>query len=129
MTKIPKLWLLILLPALITGCINLDLASTDEEAFSRLEAAGSDLTRVHPFDFYLYHPDESGAKELCGYLETEGFEVSLQQGATEGSWLCLASTRFVPSLDKLAEYRDFFDETVGVYGGEYDGWETMVIPK
>jgi hypothetical protein len=53
----------------------------------------------------------------------------VKEGAVEGEWLCLASLSFIPSLEKLSELQTVFEALINQYGGEYDGWETIVIPK
>jgi hypothetical protein len=62
-------------------------------------------------------------------LELEGFLVSVQEGATEGDWLCLARLKFIPSIEKLSELQVVFEDLIAKFGGEYDGWETIVIPE
>lgn len=111
-----------------SGCAILNSNQSDQAALDSLREAGSDLTKPHPFDFYLYHDDQSGARIICAELEKEGFLVTVQAGAIEGEWLCLASLSFVPSARKLSELQEGFEELIATYGGEYDGWETTVIP-
>ena len=120
---------LIVLLAMLVSCTNLNMADKDEKALENLHKSGSDLSQVHPFDFYLYHQHEPGAKDLCSHLEAEGFLVNVREGAIKGEWLCLASVRFVPSVNKLQEYQALFDTLIDEYGGEYDGWETIVISR
>jgi hypothetical protein len=120
---------LIFLSIIVIGCSFLDSSSTDEEVLQELREAGSDFSRLHTFDFYLYHPDEMGATDICGELESEGFQITVREGALEGEWLCLASTSMLPSIEKLAEFELLFEGLIGLYGGEYDGWETIVIPE
>jgi hypothetical protein len=86
------------------------------------------MAKVHPFDFYFYHPDQTGAEQICMQLRADGFQASVMEGAFEGEWLCLASLSFVPSIDKLSELQEKFESLIDQYGGEYDGWETIVIP-
>ena len=111
-----------------SGCSILNNNRSDQAALDSLQEAGSDLTKPHPFDFYLYNNDLSGAQYICAELEREGFLVKVQEGAIEGEWLCLARLSFVPSARKLSELQEVFEELIATYGGEYDGWETTVIP-
>jgi len=62
-------------------------------------------------------------------LEQEGFQVSVQEGAIEGEWLCLARLNFIPSIEKLSELQVVFEDLITQFGGEYDGWETKVITE
>lgn len=119
---------ILLVAAFISGCSLLNVAASDQAVLDSLRDAGSDLTKPHPFDFYLYHPDESGAAQICTQLRDDGFQVTVMEGADNGDWLCLASLRFEPSIEKLSELRVKFDHLIDQYGGQYDGWETIVMP-
>jgi regulator of RNase E activity RraB len=112
-----------------TACSFLDLAESDQTALDSLRDAGSDFSKIHPFDFYIYHNNQSGAQKICEELELDGFQVSVQEGATEGDWLCLARLKFIPSIEKLSELQVVFEDLIAKFGGEYDGWETIVIPE
>jgi hypothetical protein len=139
---------LIITVALISGCemlnsTNSDQATLDalreagsdlskvhpfEATLDALREAGSDLSKVHPFEFYFYHNEQLGAQHICAELRDIGFQVIVRAGAIEGEWLCLASLGMVPSIDKLNELNSDFNELINRHGGEYDGWETIVIP-
>ncbi|MCJ7535663.1 MAG: ribonuclease E inhibitor RraB [Anaerolineales bacterium] len=114
---------------LTIGCSSPNFADSDQAALDSLRDAGSDLAKTHPFDFYFYHNNKAGAQFICAELEKDGFHAAVQEGAIEGEWLCLASMSFIPSIEKLTDVQSVFDELISTYGGEYDGWETVVIPK
>ena len=120
---------LLVVVALVCGCGILNSGESDQAALDSLRDAGSDFTKTHPFDFYLYHPDQSGAEQICAQLRAQGFQVTVREGAIEGEWLCLASLSFIPSIEKLSELQGAFDDLISQYGGGYDGWETIVIPR
>jgi hypothetical protein len=119
---------LIITVALISGCEMLNSTNSDQATLDALREAGSDLSKVHPFDFYFYHNEQLGAQHICAELRDIGFQVIVRAGAIEGEWLCLASLGMVPSIDKLNELNSDFNELINRHGGEYDGWETIVIP-
>ena len=130
MRKIFHCTLLILgLLLLLSACDMLSLSETDKEALDSLRDAGSDLTKAHPFDFYIYHNNKADAQLICADLKQDGFQASVREGAIEGEWLCLARLSFVPSIEKLTEVGLLFEEIISKYGGEYDGWETIVISE
>ena len=101
---------------------------SNQAALDSLRDSGSDMTKMHPFDFYLYHPEQPGAVQICSQLRADGFRVNVEEGAIDGEWLCLASLSIVPSIEKLSELANTFERLTEQYGGEYDGWETMVMP-
>ncbi len=111
------------------ACDLLNLSKTDQATLDSLRDAGSDFSKVHPFDFYLYHENKAGAQRICAELEQSGFQVSVSEGAIQGEWLCLARLSFLPSVEKLSELSRVFEELINVHGGEYDGWETIVISE
>lgn len=127
--KIKILLFFSILVTILSACDSLRLYETDQAALDSLKEAGSDLTKPHPFDFYLYHNNKAGAQRLCGELNRMDFRVVVQEGALEGEWLCLASLEIVPSIEKLDELSQMFEGLIDSYGGDYDGWETIVISK
>jgi hypothetical protein len=68
---------LLIIAVILSGCGQLFPDDSDQAAFDSLREAGSDLTKSHPFDFYIYHPEEAGARQICSELRTEGFQVSV----------------------------------------------------
>jgi regulator of RNase E activity RraB len=119
------LWLFLLL---VSSCTNLGLTSTDQDALDNLREAGSDFSKVHPFDFYIYHPNKQGAEDICAGLAVKGFQVETRVATAGGEWLCFASLEILPTLENLSQQEQIFTELINTYGGEYDGWETIVIP-
>lgn len=122
------LFFLIMGLALVTSCGILNSGNSDQSTLDALQEAGSDLSKVHPFDFYFYHDEQLGAQQLCTELREMGFQVTVRAGTIEGEWLCLATLSMVPSIDRLTELNSDFNGLIDQYGGEYDGWETIVIP-
>jgi len=127
MIKNALILLLLIFAGFAAGCGPLSADDPDQAVLDSLREAGSDFIQAHPFDFYVYHPTKQGARQICDQLRAKGFQVSIREAATGNDWLCFASQSFVPSIDKLAEIRDTIEELTGQYGGEYDGWETVVI--
>jgi hypothetical protein len=76
---------LLLVLAFVSGYGLVNIAASDQEAFDSLREAGSDFTKVHPFDFYLYHPEKSGAEQICTQLGTKGFQVTVREGQLKTS--------------------------------------------
>jgi hypothetical protein len=124
-----RIYLLIVIGVMIlSNCGLIRASNSDQAVLDSLRDAGSDLTKVHPFDFYLYHDEETGARQICDALTAQGFQVEVREGAVQGEWLCLASLSFVPSIQKLSDLKSTFEDLILIYGGEYDGWETFVVP-
>jgi hypothetical protein len=113
---------------LISGCGLLNSGSSDQATLDALQEAGSELSKIHPFNLYLYHPEQLGAQQLCASLRDKGFQVTVRRGAIEEKRLCQATLNMVPSIEKLTELNTVFNGLIDQYGGEYDGWETIVVP-
>jgi hypothetical protein len=129
MKSVYRMSILVTIVILVAGCDFVNLYDSDQAAFESLQEADSDFTKIHPFDFYIYHPEKSGAERICAELEQINFQVTVMEGADEGEWLCFASQSFLPSLDRLSGLQKLFEGLTAQYGGDYDGWETIVIPK
>jgi hypothetical protein len=127
MRRLVILWMLIV-TVMASGCGLISGGNSDQATLDQLREAGSDLSKPHPFDFYLYHPEQSGAEQLCSALRSDGFQVSVQESAIGDDWLCLASFTMYPTIENLTELDTTFARLIDQYGGEYDGWETLVIP-
>jgi len=121
--------LIVVLTILSTACSTTGADQSDQEALDILKEAGSDFSQIHPFDFYLYHDNKAGAQRIFAELNQDGFQVSVQEGAIEGEWLCLARLSFLPSIEKISEIDKVVEELIRDYGGGYDGWETIVISE
>lgn len=101
-------------------------ADGDAATLDELARAGSDLTREHNIEFFIYLPDQSSGEAAASLLRGEGHMVELSK-ATDGSdWLCLVQLRMIPDMAGLRGYRERFTALARAYNGEYDGWGTEV---
>ena len=112
-----------------SACGILGSSATDQDTLDALMEAGSDFTKEHPFDFYIYHMNKADAQRICAQLEAEGFLGTVREGALGDEWLCLARINFKPSIVRITEISAKIEALISEFGGEYDGWETIVIPK
>jgi hypothetical protein len=98
----------------------------DVSVIEQLRAAGSDLSKPHPLQFYLYVPTEEAAKRAAAVLSRQGFQVDVRTAAMGSGWLALASKTLVPTNKALARIRQLLSKLASEEGGEYDGWEVQV---
>jgi hypothetical protein len=110
------------------GCSSIGLESENEKTLELLRGSGSDFSKIHAFDFYIYHPDQIGAETICAELARQGYSSTVREGALGGEWLCLVSVKMLPSLENLIQVESLIEEYIDITGGEYDGWETMIMP-
>lgn len=98
-----------------------DAATLDE-----LAHAGSDLSREHTIEFYLYVPEEDDAQSIATDLRHEGMTVEVTRAADNSSWLCLIQRKMIPDMAGLRGFRERFTALAAAHNGEYDGWGTEV---
>ena len=99
----------------------------DAAVLEQLKKAGSNLSKPHKIDFYLYFPNEAAAKRAAKQVKDAGFEIEVKQSAAGSDWLCLATKTMIPELAFLKKIRANFTAIASVEKGEYDGWETAIV--
>ncbi len=106
---------------------NKPAASPDDRTvLNQLKEAGSDLSKPHDLEFYLYFPAEQSAHQAAEKLEADGFEGELKPSAADSSWLCLVRKRMVPELSEIAALRRKLTSLAKEFKGQFDGWETRI---
>lgn len=99
----------------------------DEAVLTQLRKAGSNLSKPHPVEFFLYFPTAAVAQGAAEQIRASGFEVKVKPSAKGADWLCFATKTIVPSLSNLQEIREKFTALANSVGGEYDGWGTPIV--
>ena len=100
----------------------------DAQAIAQLKRAGSNLTKAHPIEFYLYFPTRESADRAAARIRAFGCGIKrLDRAASGPGWLVLATKTMVPTETELATLREAFGRLVKAEGGEYDGWEAQVV--
>ena len=106
------------------GCSeNPDL---DESVLVQLKKAGSDLSKPHKIEFFLYFPSQSVAERAALRIRKAGFQVEVRRAAKGNEWLCFATKTMVPELSALQQIRRDFSSLAASLKGEYDGWGTPI---
>jgi hypothetical protein len=101
--------------------------SGDALVLAQLKKAGSDLSRPHPIEFFLYLPTQEAAENAANQIRDKGFDVKVDRAAEGPNWLCLATKSMVPDLTTLEGLRIEFGGIAQSLGGEYDGWGTPTV--
>jgi hypothetical protein len=99
----------------------------DEAVIVQLRKAGSNLSKPHPVEFFLYFPTEQIAQQAAEKIRLDGFEPDVKPGATGDQWLCFATKSIEPSLENMEKIRREFASLTASLGGEYDGWGTPIV--
>ena len=102
--------------------------SGDAEVVAQLRRAGSDLSKQHPVEFFLYFPSKSAADRVSGRLNSMGFNAVVEPAATgKLPWLTYATKNMVPEAAELERLRGVLDALSESEQGEYDGWGTPIV--
>ena len=92
----------------------------DQKVLEALAASGSDLTREHSIDFFLYFRTELETIKADDVIRANWpFLVpKIERAAGSDEWVLTYKTRLVPELEILRAIRKTFVAS----GGDYDGW-------
>ena len=104
------------------------VADPDEAVISQLKNAGSNLSKPHKIDFFLYFGDEIAATNVKDIIQKENPSDSMAvEKSAQGNGFVLQLQRIiVPDLSVLQDVRIRFNELAQKYGGRYDGWGTEI---
>jgi regulator of RNase E activity RraB len=104
-------------------------ADPDAETLEELARVGSDLSRSHEIEFFLYMETEAQAHAIATQLQREGFRAEVRPTETDTCWLCLATRSMQPDLEALHQLRARFTALAEEAGGAYDGWGATVVER
>jgi len=104
-----------------------ETSSPDGEVIAQLREAGSDLSKPHPVEFFLYFPTEEAAGRAQSRLADRGFTVEVEQAEQGPDWVALARRLMVPTEAELVQIREELNALAEREGGQYDGWGTPVV--
>jgi hypothetical protein len=99
-----------------------------KEVLKRLCASGSDTNRPHTFEFFLYLPTETAAETAAQRLRESDFSAHVSPSGAGNGWLCKAEITLVPVTASLDEIGRFFEQLAAALEGDFDGWESAVMP-
>lgn len=99
----------------------------DAQVIDQLRNAGSDLSKPHPIDFFLYAPTQEAAERLAAKVRALNFEAKVEPAAQGAQWAVLATRTMVPNESALVAIRKQFDAMTAAEKGAYDGWGTEVV--
>jgi len=98
----------------------------DELVLIHLKKAGSDLSKPHGIEFFLYLPSEASANKAASQIRDHDFQAAVKPPLKTADWLCFATKTMVPELSELQRIRHDFEQLTHELGGTYDGWGTEI---
>jgi hypothetical protein len=84
-------------------------ATFQAEVLQRLRENGSDLTKPHDFEFYVYLTTRPLARKAADKIRQSGFAAAeVSRSASGDAWLCVAKKTLIPEKADLADHARFF---------------------
>ncbi|MEI6022415.1 MAG: ribonuclease E inhibitor RraB [bacterium] len=97
----------------------------DEMVLSHLIKAGSNITKPHTIDFFLYFTTQEDAEKAKVVLQKEGRIIEIK--TTQPPYItCQIVIEMKPNLQILQNIRQEFQQIAKQYNGMYDGWGTEI---
>ena len=101
-------------------------ATADGLALAQLEKSGSDLEKLHQFDFVLRFPSQKAAERSTLMLEGLAFSTRVERGRSDTEWLVHAVKRLYPVESDLIGLREKLEDIARQHRGAYTGWTAKV---
>lgn len=102
-------------------------ASPDGQVVEQLAKAGSDLSKPHNIEFFLYFPTQEAARAAASDINDPSFSAVVRQEANGKEWLLQLNRPMLPIEADLVALRSKLDSVAGKHGGVYDGWGSPVV--
>ena len=103
-----------------------DQSEATRLTLDQLKKAGSNLSKPHNFEFYLYFPSKDDAGKAAADLAKEGFKAKIDSVEKSTTWVCKASKKSLPSQDQIERLEDCCRSLAMAHHGNYDGFESDV---
>ena len=101
--------------------------SPDAQVITQLRKAGSNLSKPHDVEFFLYVPTPEAAERLASKLRALHFGTKVDRAAQGPGWLVLATKSMIPTESAMVALRVQFTALAAEEKGEYDGWGTPIV--
>lgn len=114
---------------MMAGCNEPDNKnlSPDGQVILQLKSAGSNLSKEHPIEFFIYAPNNDAAETIATRIESDGFKSKIEKSESDQSWMVFAVKYMIPNEQKLLRIRANLEQVARSVGGEYDGWGTPIV--
>jgi len=99
----------------------------DAQVIAQLRQAGSDVSKPHPIEFFLYVPTREAAERLALKVRGMNFDANVAPAAKGSDWAVLATKSMIPVERELVQLRKTFVALAAAEQGTYDGWGTEVV--
>jgi hypothetical protein len=110
--------------------LSIKIPEVDQKVLDQLREAGSDLSKPHDLEFFLYFANQEAATIAADRIITSGaggFAAEVKRSPQGDVWMCYVTRKMVPEGAKIALIGERFSALAQELGGEYDGWETSLV--
>ncbi|MCD9029573.1 ribonuclease E inhibitor RraB [Luteimonas sp. BDR2-5] len=100
----------------------------DARVIENLVAAGSDISKPHNIDFFMFLPSKAKAKAAATEIEQLGYTIaSVDRPPGRSQWQVHATRVMAPQLEAMTATTRALTAIAAKHGGGYDGWGTGVV--
>lgn len=100
----------------------MSLADENAEVLKGIAARGTDLSVPRLVDFAHVFFSEAEALRFKDAAKKAGHQVSVEKDASGDLWDVIASSKIVPSVERLTRIEEELDGLARSFGGQADGW-------
>jgi hypothetical protein len=100
--------------------------SPDGKLIDQLAKSGSDLSKLHQFDFTLRFPNQGTAERADLQLLGFAFKTKMEPGRTPEERVIQATKVMYPVESDLAGLREKLNAIAAATRGVYEGWRAKV---
>jgi hypothetical protein len=132
--RMPSTGVILIALAVAVACVLLlrrpraPALSGDAQVVAQLRQAGSDLSKPHVVEFFMYFPAEAGALNVARKVGEAGFTAEVKRAASGNlPWLTFATGSMVVTATEMERLRSMLTALCEPEHGEYDGWGAPVV--
>lgn len=103
--------------------------SPDGKLLDQLARAGSDLSKLHQFDFTLRYPSQAAAERAELQLVGLAFRTTIEPGRTADERVLRGVKVMYPIESDLAGLRQKLEAIATQTRGNYEGWKAKPSPS
>lgn len=105
------------------------ISNIDREVIKNMKRLDTNMQSEREAAFFFYFPDEYLAHHAATALTNLQFETEVSYSEHGTEWLCLASKPMIVTTERLIGLRNWMETLAEKYDGNYDGWETTILPE
>jgi hypothetical protein len=101
----------------------------DKEVVNKLMASGEKFLKPRNIDHWIFFAKDKPTDKFIAWAKNEGYAVEGPEPTQKGEIKVKLSHTGVPTPEAINKHTLRLAEGAKEYGGEYDGWETLVVKE